>query len=346
MAVREANSSGECVYPQSNATQNDIWTELAGLAANQARCTSIFLPTASGTAEGGEDHYQGLARSHKLSDGSVHFFLVHSDVDSGHGTLLSYRYDGPTDGEHVLASSPPTFATLSQVVTLDEQHPSDVAFLPDVNGLDAGYLFVTEEYDLHRVAVYRWNPAAGLVDEGWLFAGFPGGGPQFVFVDRVGDDVFLGTASEHWGWGQLFRAPAERLFGKCAEGSLLVSAFRPAGMFPFAPRGGPCQTKLVRDGNGEWFLLAYRSEDNDDQYGRDYVDVFGVRFDPFVISYRLRKPVHVYLAAGETGFANTGTHHVDASGRLLVSSSYRWDRPRYADDPPYWVCRVDELPSS
>jgi hypothetical protein len=26
------------------------------------------------------------------------------------------------------------------------------------NNLDAGYLFVTEEYDRHRPAVYRWGP--------------------------------------------------------------------------------------------------------------------------------------------------------------------------------------------
>jgi hypothetical protein len=31
----------------------------------------------------GEDHHQGLARSHRLSDGSIHFFLTHSELDTG-----------------------------------------------------------------------------------------------------------------------------------------------------------------------------------------------------------------------------------------------------------------------
>jgi hypothetical protein len=351
-AIRATRGSG-CIYPQSHATASDIFSELDGLAANRTKCTSIYLPTAPGMSESGEDHYQGLARTQKLSDGSVYFFLAHSDVDllgfQGHGSLLQYRYAGPTADDHVLESSPPTYATLEQLLLIDddapEQHPSDIAFLPDVNELDAGYLFVTEEYDNRRVTVYRWEPGHDLVVQARIFAGFPTGGPQFVFVDRVGDDYFLGIASQHWGWGQLFRAPAERLFAKCAKGSMSVVAFRSDGMFPFPVTEGPSQTKLIRDVNGDWFLLGFRSDPNDDEHGTDYIDVFGVRFDPFVISYKLGE-VHISFRAGDTGFASTGTHHVDKAGKLLVSSSYRWDRLMNPIQAPWIVCRVDELPSS
>ena len=67
---------------------------------------------------------------------------------------------------------------------LDEQHPSDITFLADVNGLDAGYLFVTEEYDQHRLVVYRWDPVNGLAVQVPIFQGFPSGGPNFVFIDK------------------------------------------------------------------------------------------------------------------------------------------------------------------
>ncbi len=351
--VERVATGQECAYPQSHATTNDIYGEIDGLVANQAACTSIFLPTAPGMSEGGEDHYQGLARTHRLTDGSVYFFLAHSEVIGlpfvhGHGSFVQYQYAGPTDDDHVLESVPPTYGTLEQHLFIDhdepEQHPSDITFLPEVNGLDAGYLFVTEEYDNRRVTVYRWEAGQDLVIHGRIFAGFPTGGPQFLFLDRVGSDYFLGIASEHWGWGQLLRAPAEDLFPKCAEGSLIPAAFRPAGMFPFPVTGGASQTKLIRDKNEEWFLLAYRSDPNDDPNGTDYVDVYPVRFDPFVISYRSAS-IHISFSAGDTGFANTGTHHVEESGRLLVSSSYRWDG-LVSFSPPVIACRVDELPSS
>jgi hypothetical protein len=194
-------------------------------------------------SEGGEDHYQALARTHKLSDASVYFFLAHSEVFKlliyqGHGSLLQYRYDGPTEQDHVLESSPPTYGTLEELRFIDsdrpEQHPSDITFLPEVDGLDAGYLFVTEEYDNRRVTVYLWEPGQDLAVQGQIFAGFPTGGPQFLFLDRVDSDYYLGIASEHWGWGQLFRVPAEQLFAKCAKGSMNVDAFR---LVPFIRTG-------------------------------------------------------------------------------------------------------------
>jgi hypothetical protein len=55
--------------------------------------------------------------------------------------------------------------------------------------------------------------------------------------------------------------------------------------------------------------------------------------------------VHLTFKPGDTGFASTGTHHVEPSGRLLVSSSYRWSKNELPGEAGY-VSRVDELPSS
>ncbi len=107
---------------------------------------------------------------------------------------------------------------------------------------------------------------------------------------------------------------------------------------------GASQIKLVRDCEDKWFLLAFHSDPPDDPNGTDYVDLYGVRFEPFAISYRLDK-VHLTFKPGDTGFASTGTHHVEPSGRLLVSSSYRWSKNELPGGAGY-VSRVDELPSS
>jgi hypothetical protein len=167
-----------------------------------------------------------------------------------------------------------------------------------------------------------------------------------VFVDRVGAYYYLGIASGHWGWGQLMRAAAADLFPFCKPGVMDVSAFVPAGMFPFPVRQstGASQVKLVRDSEDKWFLLAFYSVKPDDPNGTDYVDLYGVRFEPFAISYRL-DTVHLTFKPGDTGFASTGTHHVEPSGRLLVSSSYRWSKNERPGGAGY-VSRVDELPSS
>jgi len=151
--------------------------------------------------------------------------------------------------------------------------------------------------------------------------GFPAGGPNFLFLDRVGDIFYLGIASDHWGWGQLLAARDCDLFPKCAQGWLDLAAFRPAGMFPFPVRDAS-QVKLARDGEGAWYLLGFRSDPNDDPHGTDFADVYGVRFNPFAITPLLYS-VHVTFKPGDTGFASTGTHHVEPSGRLLLSSSYR-----------------------
>jgi hypothetical protein len=158
-------AGGQCRYPQSHPTARPIRDELAAVAQNKDLCSSIYLDTVQSQSSGGENHHQGLARSHKLPDGSVCFFLTHSDVDDGgHGSLSAYRFGGPTQGEHVLPTRPAlTVAPRQQIIMLNERHPSDLAFLPEVNHLDAGYVFTTQEYDRHVVTCYRWDPRAGLV---------------------------------------------------------------------------------------------------------------------------------------------------------------------------------------
>ena len=88
------------------------------------------------------------------------------------------------------------------------------------------------------------------------------------------------------------------LFPKCARGALDLAAFRPEGMFPF-PVLGASQVKLVRDGEGAWYLLGFRSDPDDDPNGTDFADVYGVRFNPFAITPLLFS-VHVILKPGDT----------------------------------------------
>ena len=107
---------------------------------------------------------------------------------------------------------------------------------------------------------------------------------------------------------------------------------------------GASQVKLIRDGEGAWYLLGFRSDPDDDPNGTDYVDVYGVSFHPFAITPRLYS-THVIFNAGDTGFASTGTHHVEQSGRLLLSSSYAWAKDEGPGNSSY-VSRVDECPSS
>lgn len=369
-ASTDKPDSSKCLYPQSHPTAGPIKRELEALATNNSKCTCFYLDTVESMSNDllsteGEDHHQGLARTHKLSDGAIYFFLSHSEVDPGDkGSVSQYRYTGPTEQEHVLGTKPLTVAPMEQLLPIDEQHPSDIDFLPDVNNLDAGYLFVIEEFVNRRVTVYRWEPFQDLVVQRQIFQGFPAvipdavllqppakvlsniSGPNFVFIDRVGEYYYLGVASDHWGWGQLLRARDTALFPKCEKGSMDVSAFKPQGMFPFPVLGrtGASQIKLISDSEGKWYLFAFRSVPHDDPTGTDYVDVYGVEFEPFAISYLLFS-THISFRPGDTGFASTGTHYVETSGRLLLSSSYRWSE----DEGPghsSFVSRVDELPSS
>jgi hypothetical protein len=109
---------------------------------------------------------------------------------------------------------------MEELLRLDEPHPSDIAFLRDVNDLDSGYLFVAKEFDKRRVSVYRWAPGNEFALQGQIFQGFPSSlpgdpesprGPNFLFIDRVGDTYYLGVASSHWGWGNCC-PPARTVF--------------------------------------------------------------------------------------------------------------------------------------
>ena len=69
------------IYPQSDAIISDPVSLLQNMAANPAACTSIYLDTTQDESKSifhEENHRQGLARTHKLSDCSVYFFLSHS----------------------------------------------------------------------------------------------------------------------------------------------------------------------------------------------------------------------------------------------------------------------------
>jgi hypothetical protein len=351
MSEAPADNLPPCRYPQSHSTARDIRTELESVAAHKSACTSCYLDTVEEMSNDflsgeSDDHHQGLARTHKLSDGSIYFFLAHSELD-GRGSLSQYRYRGPTDRDHILDTDPLTVAPMEQLLYLDERHPSDICFLPDVDDIDAGYLFVAEEFDNQYVTVYRWAPSQGLDVQGRIAQGFPVDGPNFLFIDRVGRRYYLGIASFHWGWGALLSATETDLFPKCAKGAMDVSALRPAAhqsMFPFPIPGGTTQCKLIRDATGRWYLFGFHGDPEDDPRGTDYVDVYGVTFEPFSISYRLFS-VHVSFKPGNTGFASTGTHHVDRLGRLLLASSYRWSQDEGPGDSSY-VTRVDECPSS
>jgi hypothetical protein len=346
MSEAAAHDRPTCSYPQSCATARDIRTELEAAAANHAQCARFYLDTLEEMSHESDDHHQALARTHRLSDGSVYFFLAHSELD-GQGSLSHYRYAGPTDQDHIVETDPLTVASLEQLLKIDERHPSDICFLADVDNLDAGYLFAIEEFDNRFVTVYRWAPFQGLDLQGRIWQGFPAEGPNLLLVDRVGQQYYLGIASTHWGWGALLSARATELFPICKRGAMDVSAFRPAAhqsMFPFPLTDSPSQCKLIRDATGDWYLLAFRSDPEGDPHGTDYVDVHGVTFEPFSISYRLFS-VHITFKPGDTGFASTGTHHVERSGRLLLSSSYRWSKDEGPGASSY-VSRVDECASS
>jgi hypothetical protein len=54
--------------------------------------------------------------------------------------LMQFRYDGPTDGAHVVPTDPFTVVEMTDQQYLDERHPCDLCFLPDVELEDAGCL--------------------------------------------------------------------------------------------------------------------------------------------------------------------------------------------------------------
>ena len=345
-------------YPRFTPTARPILDELAAVAANRDLCSSIYLDTLESHSHNelpfgidweGEDHHQGLARTHHLTDGSVVFFLSHSETDEGdRGNLMHFRYSGPTQGEHVLTTSPLTVAPLTQLLEIEDQHPCDISFLPEVSNADAGYLFVAEQRTL-RVRVYRWSAAEGLAVHGVLPQPPLATGPNFVFLGASDDRYLLGVVPAYdgdMGTVRLFTADAAALFPGTVPGALDLSAFHPADAaseFSFPVAGRASQVHLVTDSTGLHFLLAYRASKDDDETGDDFVDVHPVSFEPFAVSPAIAS-VHIFLRPGKTSFASTGTHYVDRKGRLLISSSYRWAEDEGPGDSGF-VSRVDECPS-
>lgn len=335
-----------CHYPRSNPLKDSIQATLSGIVTNKGKASKFYLDTLEEQDHPylyGEDHHQGLARTQRLSDGSVYFFLTHSKLTRNKkGELMQFLYGGPLEESHIVQTNPLTVAPLEQLLELNERHPSDVVFLPDVNHEDAGYIFVTHEYDQRRVAVYQWEPGSRFNNLGTVFAGLPNNGPAFVFLDLVGDIYYLGIADTE-GTCVVFQAHARQLFRTCAKGEINLCAFCRMGEYPFPNTGGASQVKLVQDSTLNWYLLGFRSDPDDDPNGTDYVDVYGIQFTPFLITPRMFS-VHVFFPAGDTGFANTGTHYIEPSGRMLLSSSYRWSEDEGPGNSGY-VSRVDEVPS-
>ncbi|HEY7323919.1 MAG TPA: hypothetical protein VH520_03750 [Streptosporangiaceae bacterium] len=344
-------SVAECQYPQSHATKRPLGEEIAAIAASRPLAASFYLDTKEEHSRPwpfeGKDHHQGLARTHRLQDGTVYFFLTHSEVGPGEqGQLMQFRYDGPLQGEHIAASDPLHVAAMAEQIYLAEPHPCDIQFLPDVNSADAGYLFVVEAFLAQWISVWAWAPETNLRQLGAIDQGFPQNQrPSFVFVDRDGDTVFLGVGWDN-GEGRGFRAAARKLFPTCRVGEIDLLAFEPIepdGFFAMPDMNGASQVKLVRDTTGSWSLLGFRSHADDDPHGDDFIDVYDIDLPAFAISAQPQS-THVFLPGGDTGFASTGTCHVEESGRLLVSSSYRWSKDELPHGAEY-VSRVDELPS-
>jgi hypothetical protein len=239
---------------------------------------------------------------------------------------------------------------MSQLLEIEDQHPCDMAFLPEVGNADAGYLFVAEQRT-QRVRVYRWSPTDGLVVHGVVDLPELAVGPNFVFLGAEDDRYLLGVAVYDGDTGvvRVLAARAADLFPGAVPGALDVSAFRPidptdpAGEFPFPVDSRASQVDLVTDSTGQHFLLAYRASTDDDETGDDLVDIHPISFKPVSVGPATRA-IHIFLRPGHTSFASTGTHHVDRQGRLLISSSYRWAEDEGPSDSGY-VSRVDECPS-
>lgn len=349
-------------YPQSHATTRSIAEELAGVRASAGACTSFYLDTieemsnteiAGWVLTQGENHHQGIARTHRTSDGSITWFLAHSGMADKHGTITQYRYRDPTEGEHVLQGSPLWVAPMVGAPLELGHHPSDITFLPDVGNADAGYLFATvEDDDLRRVVIYRWTSGQPLQEHDVVIPpadDLAGSGPNFVFVDRVDDRYCLGIASNNWQTCFVYRAQAAQLFPSSSAGALDAQAFfldPIAARVPFLVTGSPCQAKLVRDVSGAWFLLAFRCSDPGSETDEDWIDAYPVSVNPQLsLASAPAVRVHIAFNPGRTSFASTGTCYVEPAGRLLVSSSYRWAADEGPGDSSF-VSRVDECPST
>jgi hypothetical protein len=306
------------VYPQSNTLEQKIDDELkaftryvtfGGFTFPVTNCTSIYLDTqvgqscntpCDGTSES-EDHHQGLARTQELSPdhgNAIDFFLAHSEINpsTDRGGLMQFLYGGPVENEHVTGNGvvallyPPD----QSFVLDDEQHPSAIDFLPDMDDNDSGYLFVTKEFGLggptcgndcslsnpaacesctsHKVTVYYWEPDDYLQPIGDIVT--PLVKPSHVLIDRKDDYYYLIILDGTFNIGVPYRAYYADLFPGAKPGSMDLHAFQPLHYFSFNGFLGS-QAKLVRDSDG-WHVLAYTyTEDTGTgtANGDDYVSV-------------------------------------------------------------------------
>jgi hypothetical protein len=356
------------IYPAWHATARQVFEELFAVSRHQSSCASIYLDTLESQSDSfyleGLDHHQGLARTHLLSDGSVYFFLAHSEMGfEEHGNLMQFRYPGPFDGEHVQTTDPLVVAPLVQLLETTSQHPCDMAFLPEINGADAGYLFVAEQTPIwagtHRASrrgrylLARCLPM--VCRRGFRIVGHRRARPAVRAPQlRVSRPLRRHLPARvvpqyHTDVVHVFTAATHDLFPQPVPGFMNLNAFQPLPEQPFAfpVDNRACQVHIVLDVTGQHFLLALRSDPPDDENADDYVDVHALTYSldqtpPFEITSRLDPAIQLNFPPGDTSFASTGTAYVEASGRLLVASSYRWAEEGPGDN---YVSRVDECPS-
>ena len=154
-----------CRYPRSHATAEPIQVELANLAANKNLCTTIDLDTLQSQSSGGESHYQGLARSHKLSDGSIYWFLAHSNLNATFGDYLmfrgnisQFRYTGTHAGRPRASDGSASSCHNGAADQSVRSAPVGHRVFARLNGADAGYLFVAGKYSEYQCSICRWQP--------------------------------------------------------------------------------------------------------------------------------------------------------------------------------------------
>ena len=183
------------------------------------------------------------------------------------------------------------------------------------------------------------------------------GPPNYVFLDRFDDTYILcvvpmyDSEAGEVGHVDLFTAPAEELFPEPGPGFMKLHAFQrvPSAGIAFPVDSRASQVHAVTDVSGKHYVLAFRSEPPDKEQADDFVDVHDLTLDqtktpPLLeITGLIRDPIQVTFRAGDTSFASTGTAYVEASGRFLLATSFRWSE----DDGPgdNYVSRVDECPS-
>jgi hypothetical protein len=349
-------------YPQSNALDRPLVDVLNSFGND---CVSFFLDTDEGQScdfpciGESRDHHQGLARTPELSDGSIYWFLSHSELSDSdnRGDLMQFRYGGPVDDERVTGAG--VTAPRTQILALqDEQHPSDIDFLPDIDGFDSGYLFVAKEYGLHgascedcdpagdtcsvvctshKITVYYWEPGRDLEAIGDIVTDLVK--PSHILIDRNQDGYYyLIILDNTFHAGRPYRARDTDLFPGSGKGSMNVAAFQALPPLVYTGTLGS-QAQLIRESGGAWFVLAYDSDDTDGQ-GNDFIRYRPIQLGDNVTLGDETDFVHIILPPGETSFTNTGTHYVDRHGRMLISSSERWSHDR--GDPFSYESRVDE----